>query len=202
MKSVQIRSFFWSEYWKIRTRKNFIFGHFSQSETLTKSNWRTCERTVDYMDIIKVSGLFKKTTISCKGDSFNRWCLIIWIDFHQSKKKNTDPHHLFASFFAKYTINFQLKDEIFDLKNWPYLLDLRIDAQNAENLEIFKNKSTTLIFHHSEFAKTSKVIKWFKKKKKKTSEVSEFPILSYTQNRKLRNLGKIVLLPNLTVVVT
>ena len=31
VKSVQIRSFFWSEYRKKRTRKNFIFGHFSRS---------------------------------------------------------------------------------------------------------------------------------------------------------------------------
>ena len=31
VKSVQIRSFFWSEYRKIRTRKNFVFGHFSRS---------------------------------------------------------------------------------------------------------------------------------------------------------------------------
>ena len=38
LKSVQIRSFFWSlfscirnEYWKIRTRQNSVFGHFSRS---------------------------------------------------------------------------------------------------------------------------------------------------------------------------
>ena len=38
LKSIQIRSFFWSlfsriqtEYEKIRTRKNFVFGHFSRS---------------------------------------------------------------------------------------------------------------------------------------------------------------------------
>ena len=31
IKSVQIRSFFWSEYSKIRTRKNSVFGHFSRS---------------------------------------------------------------------------------------------------------------------------------------------------------------------------
>ena len=28
-KSVQIRNFFWSEYGKILTRKNSVFGHFS-----------------------------------------------------------------------------------------------------------------------------------------------------------------------------
>ena len=32
VKSVQIRSFFWSEYRKIRTRKNSVFGHFSRIE--------------------------------------------------------------------------------------------------------------------------------------------------------------------------
>ena len=31
VRSVQIRSFFWSEYTKIRTRKNSAFGHFSCS---------------------------------------------------------------------------------------------------------------------------------------------------------------------------
>ena len=31
MKSVQIRSFFWFEYRKIRTRKTCVFGHFSRS---------------------------------------------------------------------------------------------------------------------------------------------------------------------------
>ena len=30
-KSVQIRSFFWSEYRKIRSRKNSVFGHLSRS---------------------------------------------------------------------------------------------------------------------------------------------------------------------------
>ena len=39
VKSVQIRSYFcisciWSEYRKIRTRKNSVFGHFSRSEFL------------------------------------------------------------------------------------------------------------------------------------------------------------------------
>ena len=41
VKSVQIRSFFWSvfpciqsEYSKIRTRKNSVFGHFSRSESI------------------------------------------------------------------------------------------------------------------------------------------------------------------------
>ena len=31
MKSVQLQSFFWSEYRKIRTRKNSVFGHFSRN---------------------------------------------------------------------------------------------------------------------------------------------------------------------------
>ena len=34
------------------------------------------------------------------------------------------------------------------------------------------------------------------RRKMKTSEVSEFSILPYTQNRKLRNLGKMSLLSN------
>ena len=31
VKSVQITNFFWFEYGKIRTRKNYVFGHFSHS---------------------------------------------------------------------------------------------------------------------------------------------------------------------------
>ena len=43
LKSAQIRSFFWSvfscirtEFRKIRTRKNYVFGHFSRSETVLR----------------------------------------------------------------------------------------------------------------------------------------------------------------------
>ena len=36
VKSVQIRSFFWSEYRKIRTRKNSVSGHFSRSAGVLK----------------------------------------------------------------------------------------------------------------------------------------------------------------------
>ena len=36
VKSVQIRSFFWSEYRKIRSRKNSVFAHFSRSASLEK----------------------------------------------------------------------------------------------------------------------------------------------------------------------
>ena len=42
MKSIQIRNFFlsvfscvWTEYRKIRTRKNSVYGHFSSSETVS-----------------------------------------------------------------------------------------------------------------------------------------------------------------------
>ena len=34
VKSVQIRSFFWSECGKIPTRKNSVFGHFSRSDSV------------------------------------------------------------------------------------------------------------------------------------------------------------------------
>ena len=44
MKSAQIRSFFWpvfsyiqSEYRKVQTRENSVFGHFSRSENMIKS---------------------------------------------------------------------------------------------------------------------------------------------------------------------
>ena len=43
---------------------------------------------------------------------------------------------------------------------------------------------------------------WFNKKKKKVSEVSEFSILAYTQNRKLGNLGKFHLLKFLVICKT
>ena len=45
MKSIQIWSFFWSvfsciwtEYRKIRNRKNSVFGHFSRSEVIAKNS--------------------------------------------------------------------------------------------------------------------------------------------------------------------
>ena len=34
MKSVQMRSYFWSEYRKIRTRNNSVFGHFSRCDKI------------------------------------------------------------------------------------------------------------------------------------------------------------------------
>ena len=43
---------------------------------------------------------------------------------------------------------------------------------------------------------------WFNKEKETISEVSEFLILAYTQNRKLRNLGKFYLLRFLIVYET
>ena len=43
---------------------------------------------------------------------------------------------------------------------------------------------------------------WFYKKKKSISEVSEFSILPYTQNRKLGNLGKFYLHKSLVVYET
>ena len=41
LKSVQIRSFFWSEYWKIRTRKTFHAVHFSvlRLHFVKRSRW-------------------------------------------------------------------------------------------------------------------------------------------------------------------
>ena len=36
VKSVEIRSFFWSECGKIRTRKKSVFGHFSRTEVFKK----------------------------------------------------------------------------------------------------------------------------------------------------------------------
>ena len=43
---------------------------------------------------------------------------------------------------------------------------------------------------------------WFNTKKKTVSEVSEFSILVYTQNRKLGNLGKFYLLQFLVICET
>ena len=39
VKSVEIRSFFWSECGKIRTRKKSVFGHFSRSEYSIMLDW-------------------------------------------------------------------------------------------------------------------------------------------------------------------
>ena len=38
VKSIQIRSYFWSEYRKIRTTNNSIFGHFSRSDSFLEQS--------------------------------------------------------------------------------------------------------------------------------------------------------------------
>ena len=54
MKSVQIQSYFWSEYKKIRTRNNSVFGHFSRSESFMFqkfiSKWQNDEFTNSNQD--------------------------------------------------------------------------------------------------------------------------------------------------------
>ena len=37
VKSAQVRSFSWSEYRKMRTKNNSVFGHFSRSNSIIKS---------------------------------------------------------------------------------------------------------------------------------------------------------------------
>ena len=44
MKSFQIRSFFWSVFSCNRTRKNFVFGHFSRSDSRFSFSYRNCFR--------------------------------------------------------------------------------------------------------------------------------------------------------------
>ena len=39
MKSVQIRRIFWSVFSRIRTTKNFVFGHFSRSARASFDSW-------------------------------------------------------------------------------------------------------------------------------------------------------------------
>ena len=43
MKSVQIRSFFWSKYEEIRSGKNFLFGHFLHNEYASEFILRFCK---------------------------------------------------------------------------------------------------------------------------------------------------------------
>ena len=49
MESAQIRSYFWSEYRKTRTRNNSVFGHFSRS---VKSS-----RTAENLDVSSAKNL-------------------------------------------------------------------------------------------------------------------------------------------------
>ena len=58
--SVQIRSYFCSEYRKIRTRNNSVFGHFSRSDMLKKSPNLSLYMLINVM-------LIKKT---CTSNSF------------------------------------------------------------------------------------------------------------------------------------
>ena len=64
--------------------------------------------------------------------------------------------------------------------------------------------SCNLIFKNdkNELRQNFKIIKWIKKKKKKTFKVSDFSILPYTQHQKIGNLGKFYLFQIFTVVVT
>ena len=55
VKSVQKRSFFWSDYTKIRTRKNSVFGRFSQQRILVS-------------DVLKLND--KLIRFTCEGHKF------------------------------------------------------------------------------------------------------------------------------------
>ena len=59
VKSVQIRSFFWSEYGKIRTRKKSIFGHFSHCEFLKISTNFDTETLLTFLVFLTYSQVFK-----------------------------------------------------------------------------------------------------------------------------------------------
>ena len=68
MKSVQIRTYFWSifsciwtEYRKIRTRNNTIFGHFSRSGYL--NNY--------FLNFLVFTFLLFKHAIKCVSDQYN-----------------------------------------------------------------------------------------------------------------------------------
>ena len=62
VKSVQIRSFFWSECRKIQTRKNSVFGHFLRSGSVYKLwyfnavfAWKLRRVYLDFFKIIKLN---------------------------------------------------------------------------------------------------------------------------------------------------
>ena len=104
VKSVQIRSFFWSvfsrihteygeilriqsECGKIRTRKSSVFGHFSRSFVVEKTN---CRKRSCFSEIF----LLLFTTSMLKLIVF----YITWLTFLQLSRRNFRP----ASFLVRY----------------------------------------------------------------------------------------------------
>ena len=66
VKSVQIRSYFWSvffciqsEYRKIRTRNNSVFGHFSRSAIPLRLSGHNCQKNAYWRRFLKFIGKVK-----------------------------------------------------------------------------------------------------------------------------------------------
>ena len=96
MKSVQIRSFFWSafsyiqiyrvnlrilaEYRKKRTRKNSVFGHFSRSVNATKNE--------DFHRLFgKIDRLHQKIGVHLDACNYLKCTLLFLNQIHKAKKK-------------------------------------------------------------------------------------------------------------------
>ena len=79
VKSTQIRTYFWSEYRKIRTRINFVFGHFSSSETsmaesITSMGYLDCSfKAADNNQFLQ-NGFPGSTFLSFLGDALRLYC--------------------------------------------------------------------------------------------------------------------------------
>ena len=78
VKSVQIRSYFWSiqEYSKIRTRNNSVFGHFSRSALFSKCLHKSSQiLQIINSDLINVSypELYKSISLNVSSKRQNLW---------------------------------------------------------------------------------------------------------------------------------
>ena len=69
VKSVQIQSFFWSEYRKIQTRKKCLFGHFSHSVRAQKYElkWRSFYKTSFTKHLFILTSLLQSYLIKYSG---------------------------------------------------------------------------------------------------------------------------------------
>ena len=98
VKSVQIGSFFWSEYRKIRTRKNSFFGHFSRCDAVHVFHnlfWGIC----------RLFGQLFITCLKCSKASFLSSCYSERMCWGRGWSRTTN----FSTFLQLSCSNFSLK---------------------------------------------------------------------------------------------
>ena len=101
MKIVQIRSYFWSaffriqsEYRKIRTRNNSVFGHFSRSAIPLRLSGHSCQKNAYWRKFLKFIGKVKNQ------QNINHLKCIL--GFNKHKFDHDSTHFLNSNLHCKY----------------------------------------------------------------------------------------------------